>query len=82
MRNIKTFMTQTTQSRSTFSLKGMEQKITKSKPQTEINMDLMLSVMSNMDDLYKALSGLNDVIQRKNMEQILRQKSEGGINEN
>jgi hypothetical protein len=82
MRNIKTFMTQTTQSRSSFSIKGTEKKTVKSKPQTENNTDLMLSVISNIDDLYKALSGLNDVIQRKNLEQILRQKSEGGKNEN
>jgi hypothetical protein len=75
-------MTRTTQSRSSFSLIGTEKKTTKSKPQTEYNMDLILSVISNMDDLYKALSGLNDVIKRKNMEQMLRQKSEGGKNEN
>jgi hypothetical protein len=75
-------MTQTKQSRTTFSLTGTEQKIAKGKPQMEINMDLMLSVMSNMDDLCKALSGLNDVIQRKSMERMMRQKSEGGKNEN
>jgi hypothetical protein len=82
MRNITAFMTQTTQARSSYSIKGTEKKTAKDKPQTECNMELMMSVISNIDDLYKALSGLNDLIQRKNMERILRQKSEGGNNEN
>jgi hypothetical protein len=75
-------MTRTTQSRSLFSIKGTKKELTANKPQTEDNMKLLLSVISNIDELYKALIGLNDIIQRKNMEQILRQKSEGGKNEN
>ena len=44
------------------------------KPKKEDNLSLYLSLLDNLNDLYKALSRLNYFIQKRNIEQSFTEK--------
>ena len=47
------------------------------KPETEDNMGIYLSMLDDMNKLYKNLSRINYLIQKKNIEQIFSGKDKG-----
>jgi len=71
-------MTQTVQSRS-YVLLNYSRKDLNRKPEAEDNISLLLSVFDSLNKLYENLNRLNYIVQRKNIEQILYQKSRGEI---
>jgi len=69
-------MTQTTQPRSWAKLSEVGKDINL-KPETENNMDLLLSVFDSLNNLCESLSKLNNAIERKIIEQGLNDKGKG-----
>jgi len=58
-------MTNTVQSRSLACLNETDEEQTTDKPEEEDNISLLLSVCGSLNDLYKKLSRLNYVMQKK-----------------
>jgi len=67
-------MTQTAQPRSLACLQNAGQDLTIHKPEAEDNVTLLLSVYDSLNNLYEKLSRLHYVIQRRNIEQNLRER--------
>ena len=68
MRNKETFMTQTTQSCSWFSLSKPGTDLSVHEGETEDNMSLLLQVLDSLNRLYETLNRLDYVIERKAIE--------------
>ena len=66
-------MTQTIQPNSGVTLGETEKEV------NENNKKVLLSVFDSMTKLCEAMNNLNNVIQRKNLEQILSQEKTGGV---
>jgi hypothetical protein len=69
-----TLMTQTTQSCSLASLNDPDKDLTKNKPESENNADLLLSIFNDLNKLYEMINRLDYLIERKNINQILYPK--------
>ena len=57
-------------------------KLSIDKPEEDDNSQLLLSVFDSLNNLYEKLSRLDYLIRRKNIEQILFQKTKEKGNEN
>jgi hypothetical protein len=80
MKNKGAFITQTTQTRSLALISKSEKGLTKDKLEVDDNMVLLTSVFDSLNKLYETLSRLDNVIQRKSMEQINNCQSKGEKN--
>ena len=64
-------MTKTTQPRTwKIGLYETDNDLQKQKPEKEDNLSLFLLLLDNLNDLYKNLSKLNYLIQKRNLEQM------------
>jgi hypothetical protein len=64
-------MTKTTQPRTwKIGLYETDNDLQKQKPEREDNLSLFLLLLDNLNDLYKNLSKLNYLIQKRNLEQM------------
>jgi hypothetical protein len=70
-------MTQTTQSCSMASLSDPCKNLTKNKPESENNMDLLLSIFDELNKLYEMINRLDYLIERKNIDQVLYPQEKG-----
>ncbi|MDR2718006.1 MAG: hypothetical protein LBB89_08085 [Treponema sp.] len=76
-------MTRTIQPRSWANLSEAEKNLNLNKPEAEDNMGLLLSVFDSLNTLCERLNRLNNVLQRKDIKEILYlQKGEEKQNEN
>jgi hypothetical protein len=66
-----TFMTRTTQSGSLVSLNDPGKDLTKKKPESEDNVDLLLSVLDDMNKLYETIKRLDYLLERTDINQFL-----------
>ena len=76
-----TIMTQTTQPRSWALLNNAGKDLNISKPETEDNKSLLLSIFDSLNELCEKLSKLEYVLTRKNIEKILYPKGKEEKNE-
>jgi hypothetical protein len=77
MKDKMTLITQTKQSGSFVSLNDPGKDLTKNKPESENNLDLLLSVFDDMNKLYDMIKRLNYLLERTNTNLILCPKGEG-----
>ena len=64
-------MTKTTQPRTwKIGLYETDKDLQKQKPEEEDNLSLFLLLLDNLNELYKKLSKLNYLIQKRNLEQM------------
>jgi hypothetical protein len=77
MKDKMTLMTQTTQSCSLVSLNDPDKDLTKNKLESEDNVDILLSVLDNLNKLYEMVNKLDYLIERKDINQILCPKDNG-----
>jgi len=68
-------ITKTTQPRSWILFSEAKKNLKTSKPETEDNMRLLLSVFDSLNNLNEKLSRLNYLLQRKKIEMILFKKT-------
>ena len=77
MRDKIPLITQTTQPCSRSTLNDPGKDLTINKPETEDNMDLLLSIYDGLNNIYEMLIRLDYLLERKDIKQILYPKGKG-----
>ena len=77
MSDKETYMTHTIQSRPSGSSSKSDTDLSVHEGETEDNMDLLLQMLGNLDNIYEKLSRLDHLMERKEIELKLHQRSKG-----
>ena len=77
MSDKETYMTHTIQSRPCGSLSKPDTDLSVHEGETEDNMDLLLQMLGNLDNIYEKLNRLGHLLERKEIELNLHQRSKG-----
>jgi hypothetical protein len=74
MINRNAFTTRTIQSCSCVSFKNTDKDLIKNKPKAEDDRSLLLSLFDDLNNLYDLLKGLNSLIRKKKLKQLIYKK--------
>jgi hypothetical protein len=77
MKDKMTLMTQTKQSASMVLLNDLGKDLTKNKPESVDNSDLLLSLFDQLNNLYEMINRLDHLLERTNINQIISPKEKG-----